>query len=248
MIDELKKRFQDLKNQVRKCLEKRQIHKTEVADVLTSLSPDEDEQHKIFAESHVAHLFGAANISEQFGTMNFHWNYINPPLLDHLVEQFNLEDVRDQMETYKRDLKQFRVITPLKLYCLTQKRKRIERKEDFNTMVARFDWQENITLEDVEEFRQEYASEYNLHRCAMMIAQVLPGSYIITWFIPESIINKLMENIPEEILIKYCVTQLEIAGFCIYSSIKTQKVSVRGYNNYMCLIIHSQTGSLCVLH
>ena len=91
MVDKFKKRFQDLKNQVRECLEKHQIHKMNVADVLMSLSPDDNEHHKIFSESHVALLVEAANISEQFGTMNFHWNYINPPLLDHLVEQFNLE-------------------------------------------------------------------------------------------------------------------------------------------------------------
>ena len=133
------------------------------------------------------------------------------------------------METYKRDLQQFRVMTPLNLFCLTQKQKRVKHKEDFDMMVAEFNWQENVTLEYAEQFRQEYASEYNLHKCAMMIAQIL-GSYIITWFIPESIIKKLKENIPKKIMIKYCVTKLEIAGACIYSSAEAQRVSIKDYN------------------
>ena len=225
MIDELSKGFRILKNNIRECLEKHRIHTNEVADVLTSLSPDEDQQHKMFAESHVKDLFGAANISEQFGTMNSHWNYLNPPLLDHLVQQFDLQEVRDQMEAYKSDLQQFRKKTPLNLFCQTQRGRRRRCQEDFEKMVVKIDWPENVTLEVVEQFRQEYASEYSLHECAMMIAQIRSGSCIITWFIPESVVEKLKAKVPREILKKYCVTKLEIAGACVYRSRKAQKVS-----------------------
>ena len=225
MINELSKGFRILKNNIRECLEKYRIHTNEVADVLTSLSPDEDQQHKMFAESHVKDLFGAANISEQFGTMNSHWNYLNPPLLDHLVQQFDLQEVRDQMEAYKSDLQQFRKNTSLNLFCQTQRGRRRRCQEEFEKMVVKFDWPENVTLEVVEQFQQEYASEYSLHECAMMIAQIRSGSCIITWFIPESVVEKLKAKVPREILCKYCVTKLEIAGACVYRSRKTQKVS-----------------------
>ena len=225
MINELSKVFRVLKNNIRECLEKHRIPTEQVADVLTSLSPDEDQQHKMFAKSHIKDLFGAANISEQFGTMNFHWNYLNPPLLDHLVQQFDLQEVRDQMEAYKSDLQQFRMKTPLNLYCQTQRGRKRRRLEDFEKMVAEFDWPENVTLEDVEQFRQDYASEYSLHECAMMIAHIRSGSYIITWFIPESVVEKLKAKLPREVLKKYCVTKLEIAGACVYRSRKAQKVS-----------------------
>ena len=225
MIAELDKGFKNLKNTIRECLEKQQVLVSQVADVLTSLSPDDDEQHKIFAESHVIALFEAANISEQFGIMNFHWNYLDPSLLEHLVKEFHLEQIKDLIKAYKSDLQKFRIKTPLNLFCQTQKKKRKKFHEDFKEMVAEFDWPGNVTLEDVEQFRQEYASEYSLHQCAMMIAQVRPGSYIITWFIPESVVKKLKEKVPRGILKSYCVTKLEIAGACVYRSHKAQKVS-----------------------
>ena len=227
MINQLSKGFDILKNNIRQCLEKHRIHTKQVADVLTSLSPDEDQQHKTFAESHVEVLYRAPDISEQFGTMNFHWNYLNPSLLDHLVQKFDLQEVRDQMEAYKSDLQQFRKKTPLNIFCQTQRRKRRRPQEEFEKMVAEFDWpeKEKVTLENVEQFRQEYASEYSLHECAMMIAQIRPGSYIITWFIPESVVEKLKAKVPREVLKKYCVTKLEIAGACVYRSRKVQKVS-----------------------
>ena len=123
MINQLSKGFDILKNNIGECLEKHRIHTKQVADVLTSLSPDEDQQHKTFAESHVEVLYRAPDISEQFGTMNFHWNYLNSPLLDHLVQKFDLKEVRDQMEAYKSDLQQFKNKTPLNIFCQTQRRK-----------------------------------------------------------------------------------------------------------------------------
>ena len=95
-------------------------------------------------------------------------------------------------------------------------------------MVAEFDWPDDLTLEDVEQFRQEYASYYNLRDCAMMIAQVLPGSFIITWFIPQSVVENLKTNIPRWILKQHSVTRLEIAWVCVYPSHQPQEVSVSG--------------------
>ena len=176
MIKKLEKSFDELKNTVRECVEKRGVLVKKVADVLTSLSADEDDQHKMFVEDHTSALFRAANVSEQFGTMNFHWNYLNPPLLDHLVQKLELKEVKVQMDTYKSDLQQFRVKTPLTQFCQTQRRRRRRPTAEFRVMVAKFEWPESVTLEVVEEFREEYASQYNLQECAMMIAEVRPGN------------------------------------------------------------------------
>ena len=229
MILELGKKFNVLKNNIRKCLERQNTTVDQVADVLTSLSPDDDEHHKMFLESHIKVLYTASNLSELFGTMNFHWNYLDPSLLEHLVKMFDLKDVKGEMMAYKSDLQQFRMKTPLTLFCRTQKRKRIKLSPEFQEMVAEFNWPENMTLEDVEQFRQEYASHYNLHQFAMMIAQVRPGSFIITWYIPESIVDKLRNKVPRRILKKCCVTKLEIAGACVYRPRKPQEVSVWFY-------------------
>ena len=83
------------------------------------------------------------------------------------------------METYKSDLGQFRKKTPLTLFCRAQKRKRVRLSPDFQEVVAEFDWRNDVMLEDVEQFRQEYASHYGLHEFAMMVAQVRPGSFIV---------------------------------------------------------------------
>ena len=172
MISDLDKRFSALKSGVIQCLEKRQIPVKQVADALTSISSaDADDHYKMFLESHhdVRALFTAADHSELFGTMNFHWNYLDPGLLEHLVKKLDLEECKASMEVYKSDLQQFRMKTPLTLFCQTQKRKYIDPPPDFRRVVALFDWQENVTLEYVELFRQEYASHYKPHTFAIMV-------------------------------------------------------------------------------
>ena len=225
MINELEDQFDVLKNNIRECLERQRIAVRRVADVLTSLSPDEDEYHRVFMESHVRVLVMALNHSELFGTMNLHWNYLDPSLLEHLVRKVNLREVKLQMKHYKEKLQLFRMNTPLTLFCRAQKRKRIRLTPDFQEIVVDFNWKEDVTLEAVEQFRREYASHYKLHEFAMMMAQARPGSFIITWFIPESIVDKLKANIPRAILEKYLVSKLKIAGVCVYPSRKPKRVS-----------------------
>ena len=228
MISDLDERFDSLKDTAKKCLKKLRVTVEKIADALTKLAADEENHYRFFMESHVSVLYKATSIPELFGTMNFHWNYLDPPPLDHLVDKFDLEDVKVQMQMYNSDLQQFRMKTPLTLFCLAQRRKRVRPPGEFQEMVAEFDWPDDVTLEDVEQFRQEYASHYNLRDCAMMIAQVLPGSFIITWFIPQSVVEKLKTNIPRVILKQHSVTRLEIAGVCVYPSHQPQEVSVSG--------------------
>jgi hypothetical protein len=80
-----------------------------------------------------------------------------------------------------------------------------------------------VTLEVVEQFREEYASHYNLRECAMMVARIMYGSFIVIWFIPASVVEKLKSRVPRVIFKKYSVTKLVVAGSCIYRLRKPQE-------------------------
>ena len=171
------RRFNHLKRASKECLEKRNVSVSSVADCLTSLPTDDLEEHEHFLSSHMSSLFQAADHSELFGTMTFHWNYLSYNLLDYLIQEFNLEKVKGEMETYKADLQQFRIKTPLELFCQSQKRRRVRPPTEFLRVVLRF-WQHGgtfISLETVEQFRLEYASHYSLMDCAVMLCDILAG-------------------------------------------------------------------------
>ena len=172
-IKQFEKRFNALRKSTREYLERLGVPVKRVADALTSLPPDDVDEHKLFLRDNLSALFQAPDHSELFGIMNIHWNYQNYQLLDHLIREFDLEGVKGEMKTYKEDLQQFRKKTPLKLFCQSQKKKRIKLPPDFHELVAEFNWPDNVTLEVVEEFRQEYADHYSLQECAMMLSVVL---------------------------------------------------------------------------
>ena len=224
-ISHFERRFNQMKRDCSDGLTKKMIPVPQVVNALTDLPADDINEHKHFLETHLSVYYQANNHAELIGQLSFNMNYLSYQLLDYLVNEFDLVEVKGKMTIYKSDLQQFRTKTPLALFCRTQKRKRIKPTAEFREMVAEFEWSENVTLEDVEQFRQEYSTHYNLRECAMMIAQIRSGSYIITWFIPESVVEKLKAKVPREILNKYCVTKLEIAGACVYRSRKAQKVS-----------------------
>ena len=165
-------RFEYLKRATRECLEGRNIAVSRVADALVSMPPDVADEHRQFLESHLSAIYHALDHSELFGIMSFHWNYLSCGSLDHLIQEFHLEEVKGEMKAYKEDLQQFREETPLTKFCQTQKRRRLRPDPEFEEMVAEFDWPDIVTLEVVEQFRQEFAYNYSLQQCAMMISEI----------------------------------------------------------------------------
>ena len=230
-IEMLRKKFNSLKKATRECLERKKVPVQDVAEVLMSLSPDEDECHRMFLESRIKAFAAAVDNLELFLTMDFHWNYLDPSLLNHLVTELELVEVKPDMTTYQSQLQQFRMKTPLNLFHQTQRKKKIKLSPEFKEMVAEFKLPNDVSLEVLEQFRQEYASHYNVHEFAMMVADVRSGSFIITWFIPESIAEKLKGKVPVLILRKYLVTSLTVAGVCVYCD-KTEVIQ-HDYQSHM---------------
>ena len=168
-VTELDKSFTKYKGTVKDCLKRRTPVKN-IVDTLTSA--DTDEYQKAFLEAKVDKLCQAVEHNDHnrlFVTMNFNWNYLDPSLLDLLVREFDLEEVIVQMDAYQSDLKRFRVQTPLTPFCQVCRRKRLRSSPDFQAAVAEFEWPDDVTLEVVEQFRQEHASHYDLRECAMVL-------------------------------------------------------------------------------
>ena len=225
-IRRFEKRFKELKKAARECLVKKKISVEQVVDSLTSMPADDLEEHKQFLKENLSDLSESSDIPELFGKLSLlYWNYLSYQLLEYLIKEFGLE-VEREMEVYKLDLQRFRQKTPLALFCECQTRRRKKPPEGFQEMVAEFDWPHEVTLEVVEQFRQEFIYHYKLRDCAMILSKLLFGSFIVTWFVPELIVKKLKEGIPHHIFKKYAVINFEIAGVKVYP---LPQVSVYSY-------------------
>ena len=217
-----------------------------VVYTVTSLRADDMGEHKMFLEQHLDTLNKSQNHWELFGSLNLYcWNYLAYHLLDHLIVELSqtyqvtdaegktmeqsLTVIKGKMESYKTDLRNFRIHTPLQLFCEAQKEKIDNPPMTFRKIVVKHNWSDRThtaTLEDVEKFRQCYLRHYNLRDCAMMLNSIRPGTFTVTWFVPSSIFEILKKERPIKVLKEFDVIRMEVAGSCVYDAPVIRHVSV----------------------
>ena len=217
------KRFNAIQNLTMKCLEKCKIVVQTVVSLLMFVFEVDD--HKEFLEEKQDSLLKCTGHLQLFGTLSLHhWNYLSYNLLDKLIEELSqkycdgsFQKISEKMDKYKKDLQEFRQRTRLRHFYLAKPILQEETPPGFTNMVVKHKWPNTITLEDVELFRQRYAQKYSLQECALMLHSILEGSFIITWFVPVTLVAiVLRESKPLEIYKDYFITSLEIDGVCVY--------------------------------
>lgn len=224
-IKQLERRFnKQLKYATRDSLRRRGVPVTSVVDALADLLADDIPEHKLFLEGQLNVLYQASDLIELFGSLNFNMNYLSYHLVEYLILKFDLK-IKSEMVAYKNDLHQFRKKTPVKLFSKTQKRN-IHPPSKFERVIAKFEWPEDhddITLEDAEKFRQDYAQIYNLHECAMILSETSPD-FCISWLMPAEVVKKLkLINAPtKNIFRKHFITEFNIAGECVHCRVSVK--------------------------
>ena len=218
-IHEFEQRFNALKKTTRESLESSSMDVKIVVECLTNLPADDMPEHKVFLKENMNDMSQAEDLFKLFLLLNLYWNYLAYHLLEHLIKELSVEDVKGKMEKYASDLRQFMWDIPLKVFCQTQKERAMDLPQGFERVVAKFEWPQNVTLAVVEEFRQRYAFHYNLRECAMMLITIRRGSFTVVWCIPKSIVQQLIKEVAKDVLSKYSVTRLEIAGVGIYEQV-----------------------------
>ena len=223
-IKQFEERFKAMKRLTRHGLERQGASASVrvVVERLTDLSADDQPDHAMFLRENMQAMFKADDHHELFGTLNFYWNYLTYHLLDHLVIEFSITEVKGEMEAYKIELGLFRQATPLRLFGEAQTRRHIPTPADFKKVAGSFQWSEDATLEHVEEFRRAYAFHYKLRECAMMLLDVHCSTVRVTWFVPESIVERLKTNIPLALFEKFGVISLQVADSPVYVNTKHQ--------------------------
>ena len=215
-----------------------------VVYILTSLDAGDMDEHEVFLRDNIQKLSQCPNHWMLFGELNYYWNYLSYHLLDHLIEEVSrtyhllteeenvehpqsLTDVKRQMNLYKTDLKEFRKRTPLKLFCQVERVNVQDPPPGFRKMVIEFDWPDTTTLEDVEIFRKQYVRHYNLRECALMLNSIGIGTFIVTWFVPSSVVGLLKKRAPN-VFKEFNIIRVEFPGgdrHCVYEAPVQKNVS-----------------------
>ena len=185
---------------------------------LTNLNASEVPEHTPFLKDHLEELEKCTKSRPLFARLNGCWNYLSPQLLYHTVNRLDITKAKEQMKLYDKDLETFRNRTPLQLFCQTE-RQYIEPPEELVRVVVKFGntIPGSPTLQHVESFRQIYARHHKLRDFALILYALKVGSVIMLVAVPSSVRERLRNEVPNEILTKFGIVQLDIDGECVYS-------------------------------
>ena len=217
----LEKKFKALQETAVGELEVKKVQIEHFVHELTVLPACEQSEHEKFFDKHLDDLEKCTRYRPLFSRLNRHWNYLSPQLLNHLIDKIlETATARKEMVSYNSGLAMFRSHTLLELFCEIDS-EYIEPPEKFSTIRLRFHKQ-NVpkgppTLQDVEEFRRRYTRHYKLREFALMLAACETGSFLLSFVVPNSILELLKRDVPTAILEEFGITQLEVAGYCVFS-------------------------------
>ena len=185
------------------------------------LPGDLKNEHLIFVKTVKAELKKAESIADIFFTVDDYWDFLNYSLLEHIIDRHASDNVKKEMAEYVVQVNAFRRKTRLDKFSKIYKRKEKKVDEKFRTLVTEHDIHlSTTTLEKVEEIRHDVCSELSLREFSLQLAAVAPGSLVITWLVPQSLVAYIQKSVKlsSPAMRKHHVSQLTIDGLIVYDS------------------------------
>ena len=175
---------------------------------------------QIFLAENMEQLSKASSNQVVFGILNMYWTYFQYHLLEHIMKQFSLTKLQEQMKAYKQELEIFKEETSLGVFGRAQDNCfDSEIPDAFIKLVSHHDISQNSPLKEVEKIRLELKKEYSLEDCALMFFKMKWGSIIIVWLVPKTTVKHITEIVPfmdKGKLSSIMLLKLELNGKVIY--------------------------------
>lgn len=225
-VTELERKFHNLVDRVRESV--KDVPLDQFRNTITLLPASMRDEHCKFLKENIPQICKATNINEIFCWLNLYWDYLNFSLLEYIVRVYGNAAMKE-MKEYAEEVKVFRNETPLNIFWNVQPRRHVDIPPDLKEVISKHDedWS-NFTLEQVENFRQEFAAEYSLYKFAIVLAKIEMGSVIITWLVPSSIVTNLRDEIQgghDALLRQRNILKLTVDGVSVYEAAQALPVS-----------------------
>ena len=227
-INILNECFEWLEKAALKQLKEKRINVEDFCHKLTSLKClRHDNSIRFFVKEEMECLFKCSSIDVVFGFLNTYWSYLSYHLLEHVVIQCSLEDLKFQMKEFKTEVDLFKKETPLGVFAEVEKMIDSEIPDCFRKLTSKHMFSKNSLLKEVERVRVELKNEYRFEDCALMLNDVLPGCIEIVWLIPTSATHHALQvtsTLERGRFRTIMMVKLEFQGECIYEDDLTSEV------------------------
>lgn len=165
--------------------------------VLPSSIKNENED---FVKSNFSIFKQAESIEDIFLHLDFYLSCIDFSLLEHIIEHFGNERLKEEMSRYAQDMSEFKARTTISdALKYLPKPKLSDKKNAFkglSCLEVKFDADINVaTLEILDEYRKIYADEFSLSCLAFFLFKFQYSSLLVTWLVPASLETAIRDKI-----------------------------------------------------
>ena len=150
------------------------------------------DDHVMFVKEEMPRFLRAETIQEIFSYLDFYWSYLSTDLFEYILDELGDEESKQKLRCLNDDVAEFRKMTQLNAYW------KIEQIDPVSKTIPEDLWQlvtvhkpESLTgkstLDEVEQFRKQFASAFTIDKVALCISKISPGSVRIVWLVPPSV-------------------------------------------------------------
>ena len=183
--------------------------------------------HKEFFDMVIMELCKEPSLLKVWYSLSQYWNFLSYSLLEQVVCDYGDEDLKTDMEDYKKELKQFRCRTRLcdfAEYSIKINENLSEQNLKRFTIKLGQSWDE-CTLEYLENFSEKISRKFFLPPFSLVLQDIKPGCISVTWAVPAMIAVSLKENIENTDMGEFCkehgIMAISIDGQeCKYSPVQ----------------------------
>ena len=212
-------RFHDLR---RSALTQAKVQGITVEDfrqTLMTLPNAISKEHEQFLLSKY-HLFEKAQTIERiFLHLNLYLSFIDFSLLEHIVEHFGSPGLQQKMKQYSRDMEMFRMKTKV-ADIIPHLSGRPEPPPQFVRLKIKLNFDpKTCTLEDLEQHRKNFGSEFLLSKFALFLMKIVEGSLVEVYLVPSDIVPALKDLVQKKSLTFFLnleILKLSVNEECLY--------------------------------
>ena len=191
-------------------------------------------QHQSFIEEKLSNISPPLTFENIWSILNWYWDFLNYEFLEHVIETFGSEVLKQQMRHYVDELSTFKQTTRLCDLCdfiESQLHKDDEPPEYTLNMVVKMQlkWYQ-CTLQDVESFKKALVDIFSLKAYDILFQKAEGEDVCITWLTSSSIATLLQQNlinIKTEFFKKQSIDAVTIDGQDVYLT------PVKKYSGYL---------------
>ena len=229
-IAQLKEEYKSLVTMTQEAVQAKSPTLTEFRTEITLQLPEATRAEvEPILQKTLPYISNAKSIGEIFLFLNLSvWNFLNYGLLQHIVEVYGDDILRQKMEKYVALVDSFRKKTTLEVFweaypaskscpeipsTLRESLKRVTFKHGNLDVTA--------SLDDIERHRQNLARHVSLPDLTIILEDIKGGSVAIVWLVPPSVADRLADEVQKgnvDFLEQHNILELEIQDSTVYRS------------------------------